>query len=83
MRFCELRQREVINISTCRSLGCMDDLDIDLKNGEVSAIIVPGPGRLCGLLGREPEYIIPWKCIRQIGEDIILVDIKEEQCQKS
>lgn len=83
MRFCELRQKEVINICSCKSLGCPDDLDIDIKTGEVCAIIVPGPGRVCGLFGRDSEYVIPWKCIKQIGEDIILVEIKEELCCKS
>lgn len=83
MRFFELRQKDVINICTCKSLGCIDDLDIDIKSGEVSAIIIPGPGRFCGLFGKDTEYIIPWKCIKQIGDDIILVEIKEEQCCKS
>ena len=83
MRFCELKQKEVINICSCRSLGCIDDLDIDLKSSEISAVIVPGPGKVCGLFGRDTEYIIPWKCIKQIGEDIILVEVKEEQCSKT
>ena len=83
MRFCDLRQKDVINICTCKSLGSIDDLDIDIKTGEVSAVIIPGPGRFCGLFGRDTEYIIPWKCIKQIGDDIILVEIKEEQFCKS
>lgn len=83
MRFSELRQKEVINICSCKSLGCPDDLDIDLKTGEVCAIIVPGPGRVCGLFGRDSEFVIPWKCVKQIGEDIILVEINEDQCCKS
>lgn len=83
MRFTEIRQKEVINICTCKSLGCPDDLDIDLKSGEVCAIIVPGPGRVCGLFGRDSEFVIPWKCIKQIGEDIILVEVNEDQCCKS
>lgn len=83
MRFSELRQKEVINICTCKSLGCPDDLDIDLKSGEVCAIIVPGPGRVCSFFGRDSEYVIPWKCIKQIGEDIILVEVNEDQCCKS
>ena len=27
-----------------------------------------------GLFGRGEEYYIPWDCIRQVGDDIILVD---------
>lgn len=83
MRFSELRQKEVINICTCKSLGCPDDLDIDLKTGEACALIVSGSGRICGLFGKDCEYVIPWNCIKQIGEDIILVDANEEKCCKS
>ncbi|MCI5590715.1 MAG: YlmC/YmxH family sporulation protein, partial [Coprococcus comes] len=42
----------------------------------------PGPGRICGFLGYDAEYIIPFECIRRIGEDIILVEIKEDKCLK-
>ena len=80
MRLCELKQKEVINISTCKSLGCPADVDIDCKSGCIIALIVPGPGRICGLFGRETECIIPWECVNQVGDDIILVEINEEKC---
>ena len=69
MRVCELRQKEVINVCTCRTLGCPVDVEFDCKTGNLTAIIIPVPG----------EYVIPYGCIRQIGEDIILVEIKEEK----
>ena len=80
MRLCELKQKEVINICTCKSIGCPADVDIDCKNGCIIALIVPGPGRICGLFGRETECIIPWECVKQVGDDIILVEINEEKC---
>ena len=80
MRLCELKQKEVINICTCKSLGCPGDVDIDCKSGCIIALIVPGPGRICGLFGRETECIIPWECVNQVGDDIILVEINEEKC---
>lgn len=82
MRFCELKQKEVINVCTCRSLGCVSDLIIDCDSGAILALIVPGPGKLCWFLGRDTEFIIPWDCIEQIGDDIILVRIKEDDCKK-
>ena len=33
MRICDLRQKEVINICPCRSLGCVNDADIDSCTG--------------------------------------------------
>lgn len=82
MRFVELRQKEVINIRTCRSLGCVMDLVIDQCSGCILALVIPGPGRLCGFFGRDTEFLIPWKQVCQIGKDIILVDIDEESCRK-
>ena len=32
--------------------------------------------------GRDAEYLIGWKCIRQIGADIILVDVDLEKCMQ-
>ena len=79
MRLCELKQKEIINTSTCKSLGCPVDLEFDEESGKITALIVPGPGKFCCLWGRDSEYIIPWNSVCQIGEDIILVEIREEK----
>lgn len=79
MRLCELREKEVINICDCKRLGCIVDVDIDIKDGRIIAIIIPGPAKICGFLGTDSEFVIPWDCIRKIGPDIILVEIKEEK----
>lgn len=80
MRVCELKQKEIINACTCRSLGCPIDVEFDCVTSRLTALVVPGPGRFCNFFGRESEYVIPWECIRQIGDDIILVEIQEEHC---
>ena len=79
MRLCELKQKEIINTCTCKSLGCPVDLEFDEKSGKITALLVPGPGKFCCLWGRDSEYIIPWYSVCQIGEDIILVEIREEK----
>ena len=79
MRLCELKQKEIINTCTCKSLGCPVDLEFDEKSGKITALIVPGPGKFRCLWGRDSEYIIPWNSVCQIGEDIILVEIREEK----
>ena len=85
MRICELKRKEVININDCKRLGFVGDVDFDIHTGCICALIVPGPGCICGLLGHEKEYVIPSCDICQIGEDIILVDVKrkdvEEKCR--
>ena len=77
MRVCDLKQKEIINTCNCRSLGCPTDVEFDCRTGALTALIVAGPGKICGFLGKENELVIPWKCICQIGEDIILVDFHE------
>ena len=79
MRISELKQQEIINVKDCKRLGFAGDVDFDMKTGCLLALIVPGPGCFCGFLGREKEYIIPYQDICQVGEDIILVDVKEKE----
>lgn len=79
MRLCELRSKEVVNICSGCRLGCVADVELNLCSGEVEAIIIPGPGKICGFLGADSEYVIPFSCIRKIGPDIVLVEIREEK----
>ena len=83
VRISELKQKEVINAEDCKRLGFVGDVDFDMTNGCMIAIIVPGPGCFCGFLGREKEYIIPFCDICQVGNDIIMVDIKEKDVSEN
>ena len=71
--------KEVINMCSGRRLGCIVDAEINICTGEVEAVIIPGPGKICGFLGTDCEYVIPFACIRKIGPDIIIVEIQEEK----
>ena len=82
MRLCELREKEVINLCTCRRLGCVEDLIFDLCDGCVQAIVVPEHTKFCGIFGSDNEFIIPVDCIKKVGSDIIMVEICEEKCLK-
>ena len=57
-------------------------LEFDEKTGCITALVVPGPGCICGFLGREKEYVIPFCDVCQIGSDIILVSFKEKEKEK-
>lgn len=76
--FSELRDKEIIDIHTGYRLGYACDLELDDREGCVAALVAPGRPRLFGLLGREDDYILPWKNIVRVGSDIILVEIKGE-----
>ncbi len=82
MRITELHCKEVICITSGARLGFVSDIEVCVPEGEVTAIIVPGPCRLFGVIGRNDDFVIPWSCIKRIGPDIILVDIKPEECRR-
>ena len=73
-RLSDLRYKEVINIADGARLGWVGDGLLDPVSGKLTALIVPGPPRLFGLLGREEDYVLPWSSILRMGEDMILID---------
>jgi YlmC/YmxH family sporulation protein len=79
MRMCEFKQKEVINCRDGERLGYICDLEFDIQTGVITQIIVPGPCKIWGILGRDQEYVISYNCIKQIGTDVILVDIDAEK----
>jgi len=74
--FCELKRRDVVNICDGCRLGCVCDLELDLITGNIIAIIVPGEGKLLGILKCHDDIVIPFCKITKIGEDVILVDLR-------
>lgn len=81
-RTSELKQKEVINVTDGRRLGFVCDVDINLEEGNITSIILPGPAKLFGIIGRDNEVVIPWEYIKKIGEDIILVDMDNRFMRK-
>lgn len=73
MRICDLKDKEVVNTKDGRILGCVFDVDFDMKTGCILAIVVPGPPRIWGFFGHDIDYVIPFKCICCVGPDTILV----------
>ena len=81
MKLTQLQCKEVICVGDGRRLGFIEDVQVELPEGKICAIIVPGPGKLLGLGASRVDYCIPWDCIRKIGPDIVLVEVSPEQCQ--
>ncbi len=80
-KFTQLQCKEVICLADGQRLGFISDVVVALPCGQVEAIVVPGPCRILGIAGRQDDYIIPFECIRQIGPDIVLVDICPDKCR--
>lgn len=81
-RSSDLKQKEVINIADGRRLGFVSDVEINLEDGRLEAIIIPGSGRLFGIIGKDSEFVIPWDRIKKVGEDIILVEMDDRFIRK-
>lgn len=73
-RMYDLRYKDVINIHDGRRLGCVCDVEIDTANACVLALVIYGRPRFFGLFGREEDIVIKWCNIKNIGDDIIIVD---------
>lgn len=73
-----MRSKEVVNAKDCKVLGYVGDVDFDVCSGKIVSLIVPEPFKMCKCFCTQKEYIIPYKCIVNMGPDVILVDIKCE-----
>lgn len=82
MRMSELREKEVINICDGERLGNVCDVDFEIKTGRICNLIIPGPCKVLGILGRDQEYIISYEQIQRIGTDVILVEAERKKCLK-
>ena len=78
-KFTELHCKEVICVSDGRRLGFVSDVVVEVPEGTVKALVVPGQCQMLGM--RRDDYIIPWSRICRMGPDIVLVDIKPEECR--
>ena len=81
IKFTKLQCKEVICVNDGRRLGYISDVEVEVPGGCICAIIVPGPCKFLGLFGHRDDYFIPWNCICRIGPDIVLVDIKHDECR--
>ena len=80
-RFTDLSCKEVICLCDGRRLGFVTDAVVELPEGKICSIVVPGKCRFFGIWGAREDYVIPWNCIKRIGPDIILVDITPDTCR--
>ncbi|NLA60285.1 MAG: YlmC/YmxH family sporulation protein, partial [Firmicutes bacterium] len=83
IRASDLATRDVVNTVDGRRLGNIVDVELDLTNGKIVAVIVPGQPKMLGVFGRSDDYVVPWENIRKIGEDVILVEISERYLRRT
>ncbi|WP_223700307.1 YlmC/YmxH family sporulation protein [Sutcliffiella deserti] len=73
IKISEFQMKDVVSVSDGKKLGNIGDIDINLMNGKIEAIIITGGGKMLGFFGKDEEVVIPWRNIVKIGSDVILV----------
>lgn len=73
IRVSEINSKNIVNAADGRILGHICDLEIDPDDGKIRSILLPGAIKQSFF--RKKELItIPWREIKKIGFDVILVD---------
>ena len=72
-RIVDMKNKEVINVEDGCRIGCVNDVEVDMKCARLVAIIVYGRLKCFGIFGREEDIVIKWENIEVVVEDTILV----------
>ncbi len=75
IKISDLRARDVVNILDGKKLGNIIDIDLDLENGKVIALILPGRTRGFSIFSKREDITVPWEKIIRIGRDVVLVEV--------
>ena len=82
MTFREISKKLVVQTLDGTCLGRVDDLVLDESGRSVQSFVVYGESRLFGLLGREPDLVIPVEKVMLFGVDVLLVDTNVPKREK-
>lgn len=69
-----LMEKQVVNLCDGKILGYAVDFKVDICQGCLTAIVIPGDGGFFGLK-KCTDLVIPWCKICKIGKDAIIVDV--------
>lgn len=69
--FCEMREKEIVNLYDGKRLGRVLDLVFNAASNEVLGIVVPSVRKLFSR--KSDDIFIPLGLIEKIGDDVILV----------
>lgn len=76
MRLSDIGDKELINLSDGGRYGQLADSELlfDPATGRIRALLIPQYQGRFSLFDRGDFMQIPWESIRNIGEDIIILD---------
>lgn len=79
MKLSELGGKEIVDVKRAERLGVLGqtDLEINERTGQIEALIIPSL-KWFGLRKQSGEVRVPWKHIKKIGSDMIIIDVPDE-----
>lgn len=80
MRLSELSGKEIVDVKKAERLGVLGqtDLEIDENSGQIKALLIPSL-KWFGFKRQGGEVRVPWRHIKKIGNDMIIIDIPGEE----
>jgi YlmC/YmxH family sporulation protein len=79
MRLSELSGKEIVDVKRAERLGVLGQTDLEInESGQITALIIPSV-KWFGLKKNGNEIRVPWKHIKKIGTDMIIIDIPDGQ----
>lgn len=79
--FCEMREKEIVNLFDGKRLGRVLDLVFDSTTNTVLGVVVPGIKKLFSK--KTDDIFIPLELIEKIGDDVILVRLEPVERRES
>ncbi|MEW6723683.1 MAG: YlmC/YmxH family sporulation protein [Bacillota bacterium] len=78
MRFGELRSKEIVNLATGDRLGTVGEAElvIDEQSGRILSLVIR---ERRGLFARPHEQTVPWRAVKRIGPDLVILNLDEHR----
>lgn len=76
MRWEEMKNKEIINVTTGERLGLLGDcdLEINIHTGKINKLLVPEIRGYLSFLSEQKVYSLSWNKIKKIGSDMVIVE---------
>lgn len=71
--FCELREKEVVNLCDGKRLGYVTDVEAEFPGGRITALILPRGSKYLPVFSTKNCIRIPWQNVEKVGDDLILI----------
>lgn len=78
LKVSDLRDKEVINLYNGQRMGYISDFEVDLEKGTLTGIVLAGENKVMSFFSKASDTFIQWNKIVKIGNDTILVNLKDE-----